>query len=184
MLHMLGNHEDDPELADKPLIIRKRDGGFNYASADVGTIDYRVNELKADAIWYRQILHFKQIFAVARREDYTVDLRHITLAASRGRSQTDAGENVPLRELVDEASGRTRKSSSDLTGRKRTTSPRFGIGAVNLPTSRHIGRQITFFQWEKMLSLHGNTAPSICRMLLPARFDLSQSRCSHALSGR
>jgi arginyl-tRNA synthetase len=25
---------DDPELADKPLIIRKRDGGFNYATTD------------------------------------------------------------------------------------------------------------------------------------------------------
>jgi arginyl-tRNA synthetase len=60
---------DDPELADKPLIIRKRDGGFNYATTDVATIDYRVNELKADAIWYvvgaPQTLHFKQIFAVA-----------------------------------------------------------------------------------------------------------------------
>ena len=41
---------DDRELADKPLIIRKRDGGFNYATTDVATIDYRVNDLKADAI--------------------------------------------------------------------------------------------------------------------------------------
>ena len=40
---------DDPELADKPLIIRKRDGGFNYATSDIATVDYRINELKADA---------------------------------------------------------------------------------------------------------------------------------------
>src|SRR5262249_7900 len=32
----------DPELADKPLIIRKRDGGFNYATTDIATVDYRV----------------------------------------------------------------------------------------------------------------------------------------------
>ena len=38
---------DDPELVDKPLIIRKRDGGFNYATTDLATIDYRVNDLKA-----------------------------------------------------------------------------------------------------------------------------------------
>src|SRR5438132_265722 len=31
---------DVPELADKPLIIRKRDGGFNYATTDIATIDY------------------------------------------------------------------------------------------------------------------------------------------------
>src|SRR5437016_8062981 len=43
---------DVPELADKPLIIRKRDGGFNYATTDLATIDYRVNEQKIDAIWY------------------------------------------------------------------------------------------------------------------------------------
>src|SRR5262245_24336897 len=53
---------DDPELTDKPLIIRKRDGGFNYATTDIATVDYRVNDLKADAIWYvvgaPQALHF------------------------------------------------------------------------------------------------------------------------------
>src|SRR5207249_9859332 len=43
---------DVPELADKPLIIRKRDGGFNYATTDIATIDYRVNDLKADVVWY------------------------------------------------------------------------------------------------------------------------------------
>src|SRR6266508_1469464 len=82
---------DDPELADKPLIIRKRDGGFNYATTDVATIDYRVNELKADAIWYvvgaPQTLHFKQIFAVARREGYTADLRHIIFGSLLGEDR-------------------------------------------------------------------------------------------------
>ena len=39
---------DIPELADKPCIIRKRDGGFNYATTDIATVDYRVDDLKAD----------------------------------------------------------------------------------------------------------------------------------------
>src|SRR5438034_10018018 len=38
---------ENSELADKPLIIRKRDGGFNYATTDLATIDYRMNDLKA-----------------------------------------------------------------------------------------------------------------------------------------
>src|SRR5882762_3662286 len=42
---------DIPELADKPCIVRKRDGGYNYATTDVATVDYRVNDLKADTIW-------------------------------------------------------------------------------------------------------------------------------------
>src|SRR5207244_4331810 len=54
---------DIPELADKPCIVRKRDGGFNYATTDLATVDYRINDLKADGIWYvvgaPQILHFR-----------------------------------------------------------------------------------------------------------------------------
>src|SRR6266478_2206782 len=106
---------DDPELADKPLIIRKRDGGFNYATTDLATVDYRINELKADAIWYvvgaPQSLHFKQIFTIARRE-YTANLRHIifgsVLGDDRKLMKTRSGENVPLRELLEEACKRAR----------------------------------------------------------------------------
>src|SRR6266542_4360282 len=65
---------DIPELADKPCIIRKSDGGFNYATSDIATMEYRINELKRDTIWYvvgaPQTLHFKQIFEVARREGF------------------------------------------------------------------------------------------------------------------
>src|SRR5438105_2337262 len=68
---------DIPELADKPCIIRKRDGGYNYATTDVATVDYRINDLKADTIWIvtgaPQILHFKELFEIARREGYTAD---------------------------------------------------------------------------------------------------------------
>ena len=48
-------------------------------------MDYRVNDLKADAIWYvvgaPQTLHFQQIFEIGRREGYTADLRHIRYSA-------------------------------------------------------------------------------------------------------
>ena len=42
---------DIPELADKPAIIRKSDGGFNYATTDIATVDYRIQDLKADTVW-------------------------------------------------------------------------------------------------------------------------------------
>src|SRR5438874_4815327 len=73
---------DIPELADKPCIIRKSDGGFNYATSDIATVDYRITELKRDTVWYvvgaPQTLHFKQIFEIARREGHqAADFRHI-----------------------------------------------------------------------------------------------------------
>ncbi len=163
---------DDPELADKPLIIRKRDGGFNYATTDVATIDYRVNELKADAIWYvvgaPQTLHFKQLFAVARREGDTTDLRHIifgsVLGENRKLMKTRSGENVPLRELLDEACRRARKiideKNPDLSEEeKNDISEKIGIGAVKYADLSQYRTTDYVFSWDKMLSLHGNTAP-------------------------
>src|SRR5437016_8692804 len=108
---------DQPELANKPCIVRKRDGGYNYATTDLATVDYRVNDLKADTVWYvvggPQILHFKQIFEIARREGYTADFRHITFGSILGEDRklmkTRSGENVPLHDLLDEAVQRARK---------------------------------------------------------------------------
>jgi len=163
---------NDPELADKPLIIRKRDGGFNYATTDVATIDYRVNELKADVIWYvvgaPQTLHFKQLFAVARREGYTADLRHIifgsVLGEDRKLMKTRSGENVPLRELLEEACRRARKiideKNPDLREEeKNDIAEKIGIGAVKYADLSQYRTTDYVFSWDKMLSLHGNTAP-------------------------
>src|SRR2546430_572043 len=79
---------DIPELADKPCIIRKRDGGFNYATSDIAAVDYRLDDLEAESVWYvvgaPQILHFKQIFEIARRQGYQADLRHITFGSILG----------------------------------------------------------------------------------------------------
>ena len=163
---------DDRELADKPLIIRKRDGGFNYATTDVATIDYRVNDLKADAIWYvvgaPQTLHFKQIFAVARREGYTIDLRHIifgsVLGEDRKLMKTRSGENVPLRELLEEASKRALKiieeKNPDLSKEeKNDIAEKIGIGAVKYADLSQYRTTDYVFSWDRMLSLHGNTAP-------------------------
>ena len=163
---------DDRELADKPLIIRKRDGGFNYATTDVATIDYRVNELKTDTIWYvvgaPQILHFKQIFAVARREGYTADLRHVTFGSILGEDRklmkTRSGENVPLRELLEEACRRARKivdeKNPDLgEEEKNDIAEKIGIGAVKYADLSQFRTTDYIFSWDKMLSLHGNTAP-------------------------
>src|SRR5437763_2918403 len=163
---------DDPELADKPLIIRKRDGGFNYATTDLATVDYRLNELKADAIWYvvgaPQTLHFRQIFTIARREGYTADLRHIlfgsVLGEDRKLMKTRSGENVPLRELLEEACKRARKiideKNPDLSDKEKSDiAEKIGIGAVKYADLSQYRTTDYVFSWDKMLSLHGNTAP-------------------------
>src|SRR5438034_4429189 len=163
---------DIPELADKPCIVRKRDGGFNYATTDLATVDYRINDLKADGIWYvvgaPQILHFKQIFAIARREGYSADLRHITfgsiLGADRKIMKTRSGENVPLRDLLEEACKRARKiieeKNPDLSETdKIDIAQKIGIGTIKYFDLSQYRMTDYIFSWERMLSLHGNTAP-------------------------
>ena len=164
---------DIPELADKPCIIRKRDGGFNYATTDVATVDYRLDHLQADSVWYvvgaPQILHFKQIFEIAGRQwGYKADLRHITFGSILGEDRklmkTRSGENVPLRELLEEACRRARKiieeKNPDLSeAEKIDVAQKIGIGAVKYADLSQYRMTDYVFSWEKMLSLQGNTAP-------------------------
>ena len=163
---------DIPELSDKPCIVRKRDGGFNYATTDVATVDYRIKELKADAVWIvtgaPQLLHFKQIFEIAWREGYKADFRHIThgsiLGEDRKLMKTRSGENVPLRDLLDEACKRARKiieeKNPDLSeADKIDIAQKIGIGAVKYADLSQYRMTDYVFSWDRMLSLQGNTAP-------------------------
>src|SRR5881396_3687831 len=163
---------ENSELADKPLIIRKRDGGFNYATSDIATVDYRITELMRDTVWYvvgaPQTLHFKQIFEIARREGSRADFRHIpfgnVLGEDRKLMKTRSGENVPLRQLLEEACVRARKiveeKNPGLTDAEKIDIARaIGIGAVKYADLSQYRMTDYIFSWDKMLALQGNTAP-------------------------
>jgi arginyl-tRNA synthetase len=163
---------DIPELGEKPAIIRKSDGGFNYTTTDIATVDYRIQDLKGDTVWLvvgaPQILHFKQIIAIARREGYTADFRHITFGSILGENRklmkTRAGENVPLRDLLNEAVERARKiieeKNPDLSEpEKIDIAEKVGIGAVKYYDLSQYRMTDYIFSWDRMLSFQGNTAP-------------------------
>jgi arginyl-tRNA synthetase len=163
---------DIAELAERPAIIRKRDGGFNYATTDIATVDYRINELKADAVWIEtgapQQLHFRQIFEIARREGYKAEFHHIThgsvLGEDRKLMKTRSGETVPLRELLEEAIARARKiieqKNPDLSeAEKNDVAKTIGIGAIKYSDLSQYRMTDYVFSWDRMLSLQGNTAP-------------------------
>ena len=163
---------DIPELADKPCMIRKSDGGYNYATTDVATVDYRIGDLKRDTLWYvvgaPQTLHFKQIFEIARREGATAEFRHIPFGSILGENRklmkTRSGENVPLREVLDEAVVRAQKiveqKNPDLDeAEKNAIAKMIGIGAVKYADLSQYRMTDYIFSWDRMLALQGNTAP-------------------------
>jgi arginyl-tRNA synthetase len=113
-------------------------------------------------------LHFKQIIAIARREGYTADFRHITFGSILGEDRklmkTRSGENVPLRDLLDEAVQRARKiieeKNPDLSeAEKADIAEKVGIGAVKYYDLSQSRMTDYIFSWDRMLSFQGNTAP-------------------------
>jgi arginyl-tRNA synthetase len=135
-------------------------------------VEYRINELKRDTLWYvvgaPQSLHFKQIFEIARREGYNADFRHIpfgnVLGEDRKLMKTRSGENVPLRHLLEEACARARKiieeKNPSLSEEEKSEIARvIGIGAVKYADLSQYRMTDYVFAWDKMLALQGNTAP-------------------------
>jgi len=163
---------DNPALAEKPCLIRKSDGGFLYATTDLATLEYRIQRWNADTIWYvvgaPQALHFEQIFAVAARMGITGDLRHVAFGSILGEDRklmkTRSGENVGLRDVLEEAQERSLKiveaKNPEMPAEEKAEIARIiGIGAVKYAELSQFRMSDYVFSWDKMLSFQGNTAP-------------------------
>ncbi|MEX0703318.1 MAG: arginine--tRNA ligase [Planctomycetales bacterium] len=161
-----------------PFIVRKSDGAFTYATTDLATIRYRVEELGADEILYvvdaRQSEHFQLLFATARKWGYDRTLfRHVSfgtvLGDDRRPFKTRSGDIVGLESLIDEAISRARAivdanddakpDGPELDGATRgEVAEAVGVGGVKHADLRHNRDSDYVFDWDKMLAMTGNTA--------------------------
>jgi arginyl-tRNA synthetase len=162
-----------------PLIVKKSDGGYNYATTDLAAIRYRIQQDGAERIIYvtdaGQANHFAQVFQVARRAGWLTDkveVVHVPFGLVLGEDgkklQTRSGETVRLRDLLDEAIART---DTDLEarlneeGREETAEFKahvakvVGISAVKYADLSQNRTSNYVFSFDKMLALQGNTAP-------------------------
>jgi arginyl-tRNA synthetase len=161
---------DDKPL---PLIIRKSDGGYGYASTDMAAIRYRVHDLKADRILYvvgaDQALHFRMVFAAGRLAGWlpdTVDAQHVQIGMMLGkdgrRFKTRSGESVKLSDLlqeaVDRASARLADRGYDEATREEIAHA-VGMGAVKYADLSVSHDTEYVFDFDRMLEFHGNTGP-------------------------
>jgi arginyl-tRNA synthetase len=155
-----------------PMIIRKRDGAFNYATTDLATIRYREDTWNPDQVLYvvdhRQGDHFKQLFAVARRWGFDkVDLEHVAfgtiLGPDRKPFKTRAGDVVGLESLLDEAVVEARKVVDELSPElsepeRQAIAEVVGIGGIKYADLSQNRLSDYIFDWAKMLAKNGNTA--------------------------
>jgi arginyl-tRNA synthetase len=161
-----------------PFIVRKSDGAYLYATTDLAAIRYRVYELKADRVVYvtdsRQAQHFQMLFAVAdmagwdKRDGEKVGLVHVmfgSVLVENGKPlKTRSGENVKLKELLDEAVERAKtvveEKNPELPGeQKAQIAKAVGIGAVKYADYCNNRTSDYVFSFDKMLAMDGNTAP-------------------------
>ncbi|MCF7955850.1 MAG: arginine--tRNA ligase [Phycisphaerae bacterium] len=158
-----------------PFIIQKSDGAFLYATTDLAAIKYRFTELKADKIIYvtdaRQQLHFQMLFATAKAAGWLTDdveVSHVTFGTMLGADgrpfKTRSGENIKLRDLLEEAVERAAKvveaKNPDLSeSEKAEIANAVGIGAVKYADFSNNRTTDFIFSFDKSLAMEGNTAP-------------------------
>ena len=166
----------DGEWIADPALVRKSDGGFNYTTTDLATIDYRLKTWSPVEIIYvvddRQSGHFKKLFATFARwkpeAAKTTKLVHVGFGKIMGDDgkpfKTRSGDTVKLGDLLDEAEERALKivseKSPELPEAQRQEIARvIGLGAVKYADLLPNRQSDYIFSWDKMLALQGNTAP-------------------------
>jgi arginyl-tRNA synthetase len=161
-----------------PMIVQKQDGAYLYATTDLATIRYRMDEWRPDTMLYvvdhRQAMHFQQLFAAARLLGYEqVEMQHVgfgTVLGKDGRPfKTRAGDTVGLEGLLDEAVLRAARivaenddakpGGPELSRQQRAcVATTVGIGALKYADLSQNRTSDYEFDYEKMLAMNGNTA--------------------------
>jgi arginyl-tRNA synthetase len=165
------NREGDP----LPLIVRKSDGGYGYAATDLAAIRYRTGKLAATRLLYvvgaPQNQHFEMVYETAREAGWLREparATHVTFGSVLGPDgkmlRTRAGRSVKLIELLDEAVARAadvvaEKNPSLDVAERESVARIVGIGAVKYADLSTDRRRDYVFDYDRMLSFDGNTAP-------------------------
>lgn len=173
---------NDPDLKDSPMVVEKSDGAALYSTTDIATLRYRVDEWRADRVIYvtdgRQQLHFKQLFAIAARLELPGRFDHVWFGAILDQSKkplkTREGTPIRLRELLDEAEERASRilleKRPDLEPDRRKEMARvIGIGALKYADLAQNRNLDYVFDWDKLLSFDGNTAPYLLNAYVRTR---------------
>ena len=158
-----------------PLIVRKQEGGYGYATTDLAALRQRVRDLRATRLIYvvgsPQQQHLAMVFAVARMAGWAgegVRLEHVAhgsvLGTDKKMLKTRAGESVSLGSLVEEAEARALKVVAEKTpdlppATQARIATAVGVGAIKYADLANDRIKDYVFDWNRMLSFDGNTAP-------------------------
>jgi arginyl-tRNA synthetase len=154
-----------------PCLVQKKDGAYLYATSDLACLQYKQEHYNLNKAIYvtdeRQQTHFKQIFKIADMLGWDVDTEHVWFGIMRfkdGIFSSRKGNVIRLEELLDESVKRVRAvietKNPDLpTAEKELVAEKIGVGAIKYADLSKNPQSMVIFDWDKMLSFEGNTAP-------------------------
>eukprot|EP00756_Hemistasia_phaeocysticola_P030432 Hpha_TRINITY_DN16287_c2_g6::TRINITY_DN16287_c2_g6_i1::g.11694::m.11694/K01887/RARS, argS; arginyl-tRNA synthetase len=176
---------------DYPLIVRKADGGFGYASTDMAAAWHRLHKSGKDRVIYvtdkGQQGHFFMIFQMAEDAGWRKGgaagakrMDHVAFGVVKGpdgqKYKTRSGEVALLEDLLEEGVTKsvevTRQKDEDRVKKDpgyvkfseeqlRANAEAIGIGAIKYCDLRQNRESDYVFDQEKMLSFEGNTAVGV-----------------------
>ena len=165
------NRDNEP----LPLIIRKGDGGYNYAASDLACVIDRIERLGADVMLYvvgaPQAQHLGMVRDVAAKAGWLsapARMEHVAFGSVLGEDRkmlkSRAGSAVKLDALLAEAIERAlaavREKNPELSAELAAVVARqVGIGAVKYADLSTDRIKDYVFDWDRMLAFEGNTGP-------------------------
>ncbi len=159
-----------------PMIVQKSDGAYLYATTDLAALAYRLHRYRPQAIYYvvgsQQVLHFQQLkkaaelLGIASEEQVTHVPFGMLLGADHKKLSTREGSSIELDGVLNEAVKRARTIVEERAQRERWSTSAtnqicevIGLGAVKYnDLSQHRIHDVVL-EWDRMLSLTGNSAP-------------------------
>ncbi len=174
---------------DTPCIIGKTNGSTTYATRDLAAIMYRARTYNFDkALYvtsYEQVLHFKQVFEVAKLlgldEKYTKGLEHVPFGMVQlktGKMSTREGNIIKLEDLLNESITRAQKiieeKNSELED-KEDVAKKVGIGAIIFNDLANSRIKDEIFDWDAILNFQGETGPYIQYMYVRTKSVLEKA---------
>ncbi|MHD0319250.1 arginine--tRNA ligase [Fusobacterium sp. THCT1E2] len=154
-----------------PCIVQKKDGAFLYSTSDIATIKFKRDTYKINKLIYltdeRQQDHFKQFFRITDMLGWNVEKHHIWFGIMRfadGVFSTRKGNVIRLEQLLDEGKKRAydivqEKNPNLSEEEKDQIAEIVGVGAIKYADLSQNRQSPIIFEWDKILTFEGNTAP-------------------------
>ena len=154
-----------------PCIVQKKDGAFLYSTSDIATVKFRKENYDINRLIYltdeRQQDHFKQFFKITEMLGWDIEKIHIWFGIMRfadGVFSTRKGNVIRLEQLLDEGKKRAlevieEKNPNLSDEEKNNIAEVVGVGAIKYADLSQNRQSPIIFEWDKVLSFEGNTAP-------------------------